>query len=251
MTLQEKLWALHLVDANIRGLRSRLDAAARRKTALSRKLDHLRQQHTELEQQHKTHAAHAATLESEANGVEGRIESLRQRMNSVTSNKEYSALLVEVNTLKADKSKIEDRSLEGLTKVDELTEQLAELAAEVEKQQKLVDAAGAEVVEAESEIAGRLSELEAERSTAASEVPDEPLRAYDKLNEDYDGEALAEIEEYDRKRMEYHCGACNTRLPIEKVNATLTSTDEIYPCPFCDKLLIAKDRLREGIAGSK
>ncbi|MEM1212375.1 MAG: hypothetical protein AAGI68_08765 [Planctomycetota bacterium] len=251
MTLQEKLWALHLVDANIRGLRSRLDAAARRKTALSRKLDHLRQQQTELEQQHKEHAAHAATLESEANGVEGRIETLRDRMNAVTNNKEYSALLVEVNTLKADKSKIEDRSLEGLSKVEEIAEQLAAVAGEVEKQQKLVDAAGTEVVEAEAEIADRLSELETERSQTASAVPDDALKSYDKLSEDYDGEALAEIEEYDRKRMEYHCGACNTRLPIEKVNATLTSTDDIYPCPFCDKLLIAKDRLRAGLAGGK
>ena len=120
MPLQDQLYSYFELDQRVRAMRSRLDAATRRKDAQQRKLDQLNQAAAELDQQLKTAKAHAGTLENEAQAIESRITTQRDKMNSATSNKEYSALLVEVNTLKADKSKVDDSQLEALGKAEAL-----------------------------------------------------------------------------------------------------------------------------------
>ena len=250
MPVQEQLWALHLVDANLRGLRSRLDAASHRHTAQQRKLEQFQRQADELQAEHKQAQAQAANRESEASQMDQRIGELRERMNNVTSNKEYSALLVEVNTLKADKSKLEDQSLDQLQRVEDLGARLEAIREQANQQQKLVDGATREVAEAGDEIAERLAELEKEREATAQPLPTDARQLYEKLAASFEGEALAEIEEQDRRRMEYSCGACYTRIPIERVNAALTNADAVVTCPACDRILIAKDKLRDELAAS-
>ena len=61
------------------------------------------------------------------------------------------------------------------------------------------------------------------------------------------GYALAEIEEQDRRRMEYTCGACFMSLPIQVVNATLTAQDKPVTCSSCGRILFAKAELKEAL----
>ena len=232
-------------------MRSRLDAAIRRKDAQQRKLDQLKQAAAELDQQLKAAKAHAGTLESEADGIESRITAQRDKMNSVTSNKEYSALLVEVNTLKADKSKLDDALLESMDKAEALEAEAKGLGEKVEDQTKLVEGATKEVTEAESEVGGKLEELEKERDAAGDPLNAEIRKTFDRLSHTYDGEAMAEISEQDRRRMEYTCGGCFTLLPVESVNALITKPDQITTCGTCNRILYVGQELRESLAASK
>ncbi len=249
-TLHEQLWSLHLIELNLRGLRSRLDSASRRYNAQNTRLSQIEQQAQELEAQLKLSKVKVHELETDSKGAEQRIDTLRERMNNVTSNKEYSALLVEVNTLKADRAKVDDQSLEHMQKAEELEARLNEMKQKSDEQTKLTKGSSSDVDKAREEIADRLAELEQEREEAAKPLPAEVLRLYTKLADDFDGEALAEVEEQDRKRMEYSCGACYQRMPIERVNAVLTKPDQLTTCASCDRILIAKSKLREELASS-
>jgi len=251
LPLQDQLYAYFELDQRLRAMRERLDAAERRKDAQERKLGQLKQEAAELGQRLKTNQAHAGNLENEAAGLEQRIVTQRDKMNNVTSNKEYSALLVEVNTLKADKNKIDDQQLESMTKVDALAAELEVLNERVAAQSKLVEGAIKEVKDAKEEVGGKVEELSAERDAAGEPLADDVRKLFDRLSHTYDGEAMAEISEQDRKRMEYTCGGCYTLLPIESVNGLITRPDQITSCGTCQRILFVSKQLRESLAAGK
>jgi len=120
MGLNDALRELNLVDQQLRGLESRLSGAKRHAHAQQLKLDQLQQQADELRDQLKHSQANAAGLENEIASADAKINRLREQMNAVKTNKEYSAMLVEVNTLKADRGKIEEQALEEMARADVL-----------------------------------------------------------------------------------------------------------------------------------
>ncbi len=251
MPLQDQLFAYFELDQRVRAMRARLDAALRRKTAQERKLAQLKQAADELNTQVRTVQARAMTLEKEAASIDQRINTQREKMNSVTSNKEYSALLVEVNTLKADKSKIDDAQLDLMGKIEKLKAEAGEVNERVASQQKLVDGATQEASEAQTEVGGKLTELTADRDAAAKPLSDDIRKTFDRLSDTYDGEAMAEISEQDRRRREYTCGGCFTLLPVESVNALITKPDQITACGTCQRILYVGQELRQSLADAK
>jgi len=152
MSNYEALHELYLVDQQVRGLQSRLDAATTYVRVQTNKLDTLNKQLAELSDQHRQAQASEANLENDIKGAEQRIEKLREQMNSAKTNKEYSAFLVEVNTLKADKSKLEERALELLGESDKLKERIDELKRQVESLEKENDKLETKLREAEKEL---------------------------------------------------------------------------------------------------
>ncbi len=245
LTLQAKLNELFLRDQHLRGLRARLDAAGRRQAAQHKKLEQLQRQHDELKEETKRLQAKAANLEQDAAAAEEKVDRYRSQMNAVKTNKEYSALLVEVNTLKIEKKKIEDVVFEQMAKVEELQERLAVADGKVVEQQKLVDVAGKEVADARAEVGDRLHEVTAERDAAASALPPEVVTLFDKLCYEHDGEAVADIEVQDYRRKEYTCGGCFIALPIERISASVGKPNVITQCPNCRRILRVPDAMRE------
>lgn len=248
MSIQQQIQDLHLLDAQVRGLSSRLNAATRRRDAQASKLAQLQTQHRELEDQLKHCQAAAAAAEKQVGDVDARIDEHRDHMNSVTSNKQYSALLVEVNTLKDKKSKLEEQALAEMTGVEECRASLEELDQQITEQKKLVDNAEAEVDAARSEVGDRLDDVQKQRDEAAGQLPDDVLRDFERLADAYEGEAVVEIEEQDRRRNEYTCGGCFMSLPFETVNKLIAKTEEVVHCTNCNRILFAPSELKEALA---
>ncbi len=250
MGLNDTLHGLFLVDQQVRGLESRLDGARQHVRAQQIKIEQLTRQRDEVAHRLKHAQATAANLENDANAFEQRIAKLREQMNNAKTNKEYSAFLVEVNTLKAEKAKIEDQTLEEMTRIDGLKEELAALEARLADQQKIRERADRELAERQSEVAGRLEELKTERAEAAAKVPTDALAVFDRLADQFEGEAMAPVIEADRRRLEYGCGGCFMQIPVERVNQ-LATQDVLVQCPSCQRMLYLEPELREAMGVSK
>lgn len=250
MTLQEKMRELFLLEQQIRGLRTRLDAATVRVGKQKTKLEQMERQRLELSDQLKQVQVKASSLEKQSNELEARIELIRNQMNSVKTNKEYSALLVEVNTFKSDKSKIEDEALGHLTKLDALRGEVAGADAKIEEQKKTLALAEGEVKAAESEIAQQLQEVTSRRDEAAKQVPDTAMTVFRKVSVLHDGEAMAVIIEESRKHKEYSCGGCYIGLPVERVNAAMRRPEDVVTCPSCGRILYLDGELKAVLTGS-
>lgn len=232
-------------------MRSRLDAAINRQAVQERRLAQLNQQSQELTTQYKQAQAHAVTLESEASEREAKVTTLRERMNSVTSNKEYSALLVEVNTGKIEQGKLEEAALAAMTKAEELKAQAQELQGRVDEQAKLVEVSKQEVKDAGEEVGEQLETLSAERDAAGEPISPTALKQFERLVHVHDGEAMAGIEEQNRRRMEYTCEGCYTMIPVETVNALITRPDEVIVCSNCERILFIPEEIREALGAAK
>lgn len=232
-------------------MRSRLDAALNRQAAQERKKAQLEQQAAELQAQLKQHQAKAALLESEASGLEKRIAGLRDKMNSVTSNKEYSALLVEVNTGKLEQSKHEELALAAMSKVEELAAELETLKARVDEQDRIAKSAATDVEAARNEVGEQLDALTRERDEAGEPIAPAVRKQFDRLCDVHDGEAMAGIEEQNKRRMEYTCDGCYTLIPVETVNTLITRPDEVVTCGNCERILFVSEEIRSSLSGAK
>lgn len=241
-----KLLRLYRIDQQLEGLKSRLNAADRYLRAQDTKLSEIDQRVASLRSQARQLEATAHNDETESNSLEERIAKLRERMNQARTSKEHSALLVEINTLKADKSRLEEKALNSMNALDEVKTQLEEAEAERKQVEGVREVAAKDRADRESEIKDRLEELESEREQAASDVPPYAMAMYkDRLSFGID-EVMSPVIEQDRRNMEYICEVSNTVLPVELVNKLL-SRGEVVTCPSSDAILYLPDDLRESL----
>jgi predicted nucleic acid-binding Zn-ribbon protein len=231
---------LYLSDQKVRAAQSRLDDASRNLRLHERRVTEAAEKHKLASANHMQQQSTTAQLELDLKTRDAHIERLRVQQQTAKNNKEYQAFLLEINTEKADKVKIEDQTLKAMEVVETLAAEQkatgAVLEAETEKLTKL-----------KSEISDRLTKLQAEvdalkpaRDAAAAEVPAAALAAYNRLADRFEGEGLSAISKPDRRREEYACTACNIDLVTDVYNK-LHSRDELVFCPSCHRILYIPD----------
>lgn len=235
MTVTSRLLKLFRVDQQLRGLRSRLDAAERFLGEQQRLLADLEARHTALAAQTRTSKAGISGDEGEASTIEARMNKIRDQMNAAKTNKEYSAFLTELNTLKAQKDASEKHALELMEKVQGLETQLAELASQREQRLKIVAQAKADRDQRAGEIQVRLDELNAQRTTLVADVSKDAMRIFDELVRTHGDNAMAEVEVLDHRAHEYTCSACQMTVTVETVNKLVAGN--LTRCPSCQCLL--------------
>ncbi len=235
MDVTAKLLKVYQVDRQLAGLEGRLRKAERFLSEQSRQLEALAKQMQVIAGQVRQLKATSGNLENEIREFDEHIERHRTQMGNAQTNKEYKALLVEVNTFKAERDKREEEAIGLLTKIDELTAQAGELSAAHAEREKMRKVAEGERTERQSEIKDRVDELHGNRELLLKEVPADVLLVYDELVIQLDEDAMAELEIADRKRHEYTCGSCMMGIPMEAAISLLSG--KITRCPSCGCIL--------------
>jgi predicted nucleic acid-binding Zn-ribbon protein len=251
MPLIENLLALYSVDKQVRGLKSRVESSRIYLIVQQRQLDEIKLEQSENTQQRKQHLSHIATIETETGSLTDRISHLRDELNLAVNDKQYSAILAEINTLKEQRKAFEDEELSEMSFVDALEETAKDIQARAEERQKVLEAAATELTTRETEIADQLAELEVQRKAAASIIPADALATFDSIADDYEGEAMAAIDVEDLKRREYSCNCCSLRISLDALTTILGSSDTLVRCGSCDRILYLEDSTRESICPTK
>ena len=180
-------------------------------------------------------------LELELKSRDEHIEKLRGHLNLARTNKEYSALLTELNTAKADDSKLETQVLELMKNVEIDEASCAELKNQIEEQKVKLEEIRKEAEAKSSAFQKEIDEIQTEWDTVAKEVTNKnALAIFERVAETYDGEAMAEVEGVEESSSSFSCGGCFMGIPAEVVNI-LSSHDEIVRCSNCTRILYLKD----------
>lgn len=235
MDFTAKLLLVFQVDRQLEGLESRLHKAERFLGEQQRHLDEVGAQLKALQSQVRQLKASAGNLENEIKSFDEHIAKLREQMNSAQTNKEYKALLVEVNTLKAERDRREEEAISLLTKIDDLNIQINDLEHLRKDRERMRVLAEGERVERAAEIKERVEELRTKRERLAQDVPADILATYAGLVRQLGEEAMAQLEIVDRRRHEYNCGACMMSIPMETAISLLSG--KITRCPSCGCIL--------------
>jgi len=248
MGLVDSLLNLYRVDVQVRGLRSRLNSAERYLAAQTKQWTDLQQQQQEFQTRKRHLQATIGNLEIEVKSIDDRLEKLRNELNNAPTNKQYAALLAELNTVKTTRGGIEDRMLADMEQVEKIQEQLAAVEAQIVERTKVRDLAQAQLDERRNDVGHRLSELEIERQHAAAVVPAPALAIFEEVADSHEGEAMSAVEEVDRRHREYACGACNMHIPFEQVSLLTSRNDSVIRCPSCMRILFMQEEMRGTLA---
>lgn len=232
----DALQRLQEIEVQLAEFRQRIASKKRSATAQEKRLQALLSEQEEKKAAIRTRQMDADRLELDIKAGDERIAKLRVALNSVKTNKEYSAILTQLNTDKSDNSKIEERLIAVLGEIDaakqELTAFEEKIAAERVKLQDLQRACAEE----EARAAGPIAKLQAERDAAAKNVPPTALEVFERLAEKNNGEAMAAVVRTHPKREEFACGGCNMSVNVERVNALMTRDDPLC-CSICGRIL--------------
>ncbi|MGD8786732.1 MAG: C4-type zinc ribbon domain-containing protein [Phycisphaerales bacterium] len=179
-------------------------------------------------------------LELELKSRDDQIAKLRASLNSAKTNKEYAAVLTQLNTNKADNSKIETQSLELLKNIEADEAECKEIQQQIDEQKQQL-----EQIRTESEtLAGKyqieIKKIQAEWDKVAKTIPKKPLEIFRRVTETYDGQAVALIDQQNGKKGAYSCGGCFMGITAESVNLLMTK-DDIIRCPNCTRILVLSD----------
>jgi len=251
MPLIDNLLTLYKVDRQVRSLRGRLESAEIYLNLQTKQLKQIELEDTENNQIRKQHKVNVANLEVEIKSIDERIDHLREELSQAVNDKQYSALLAEVNTLKEQRKALEDEEIIELTAVEQLDQTASSITERANEREKVQKIAAKELKTQRSEVSFRLTELETERTTAAAVIPDEFLSTFDEIADDYDGEAMSAVEVIDLKRREYSCSSCSLTLPLESVTTLLGNSEALVKCVSCDRILYIEAETRETMAPKK
>lgn len=239
MSVTKQLLELFRVDKQLRGLKSRLEAAERFLNQQASQLADLEKQKATLETQHRQLKATIANEDGEAARLDARIATLREQMNTAKTAKEYNAFLSELNNYKTEKQAAEEREIEAMQKAEEVEKQLTVLLAQHAERSKIVTAARAERDQKAADIKDRVAELTAQREQLAQSIPAAERRGFEDLVKLRGDEAMAPVEILDRRAHEYSCSACMMAVTVETANSLISG--KLVNCPNCRCLLYIEE----------
>jgi predicted nucleic acid-binding Zn-ribbon protein len=179
-------------------------------------------------------------LELELRTRDEEIAKLRAHLNAAKTNKEYAAVLTQLNTTKADNSKIETQILELLKDIEADQAESENILNQVNEAKQKLEQTRKEAELMAVKYEAEIEEIQNEWDKMAQEIPVEPLQIFKRVAETYDGEALAVIEKQEGKTEAYSCGGCFMGITTESVNLLL-SKDDIIRCPSCTRILVLSD----------
>jgi len=245
--INQALVKLFEADQKYRQAQSRYEAASRDVRFQERKVNELVARLDQTHHEFKELQARSANTELDIKAREQKIEHYREQQQTAKNNKEYQTFLVQINTEKVDKNKIEDELLKLMEQVEKTQGELKALVEHVEAE-KL------KLAQLREQITGRLEVLKQEmddlkpaRDLAAAEVPAKHLDTFERLCERFDGEALAAIAKPNRRVEEYICSSCNMSMAPDIYNR-VHSRDEPLTCPSCRRFLFIPNDLPPELA---
>jgi len=179
-------------------------------------------------------------LELELKTRDETIAKLRASLNTAKTNKEYAAVLTQLNTTKADNSKIETQSLELLKVMETDEAECKEIQKEIDEQKQALEETRKESEQLATKYESKINEIQAEWDDVAKTIPKGPLEMFKRVAETYDGQAVAIIEQQEGKNGAYSCGGCFMGTTAECVNLLMTK-DDIIRCSNCTRILVLGD----------
>ncbi len=224
----EKLVRLHHVESDLKRVESELAAIPRLRQEIEERLDrdrsHLDAAKAALEGSQKSRKQNEASVQD----LETKRSKYKGQLMEVKTNKEYTAVLHEIEGVERDIKAREDVILEEMERSEALAQDVKReeadfkaVEADAKKEKAGLDARG-EALQAEGQRLGT------ERDAVAASVPEESLVLYRRIAKQR-GSGMAEA----RDGM---CQACHVRMRVQ-IWVEVRKNDQIFQCESCSRVL--------------
>jgi predicted nucleic acid-binding Zn-ribbon protein len=226
----EALLQLQRYDAKLMEIQRRREDVPRRREALKAARDHsktvLDQAKKELERVRLDRRAQEKEIEVlQAEGVK-----LERQLLDVKTNKEYQAMLTEIQALKAKRSDRETVILEFFEREEALVAQVKQAEHRIAEEERKLKEGEADLEKEGAALDQSIHSIKVDRDQVRPKIGKTILARYDRLAGSRDGIAVSEVKKS-------ACGACFKSLTPQAVQEA-RRMDAVLQCESCGRILI-------------
>ena len=225
----ETLKQLQAIDGEIFRLRKQLEDKPRELEQVTAQVAAAAARAKEAEARVKTLQLAQKEKEVDLQTREGNVRKLQGQLFQVKTNREYTAMQHEIDTLKADNSLLEETILKLFDELDQATklrqQETQRLASEEERQRN----ERARIEQELAEVREKLVHMERSRQLLVPDVPPQTLATYERVLALREGLALVPL-------MDNSCGGCYRRMPPQVINEVYLKA-KLVSCESCNRIL--------------
>ncbi len=148
---------------------------------------------------------------------------------SVKNNKEYQAVLKEIDELKAKNSSMENTMLEYLDDMDVKNKEIEEIKKDFQKLSKDMEMEKINLIHQNEEREKELRNFNEEYELRLSDIPEDILREYEDIKKNVSKNAVVFVKDG-------ICSGCNLSIPPQKYNE-LQKFKAIELCTRCGRII--------------
>ncbi len=165
---------------------------------------------------------------------EGEITKYNVQLNSIKTNKEYTALCTEIGSKKADMSILEDEILNTMSKLESVNEENNKLQEDLRREEEslknLIESVDADVKKTDIEI----EEIQNDQKKYIDALDENSLKHYNRLSSIKGGKAVVAV-------IDNMCGGCSMKITAQTLNLLMGSNELVF-CQSCSRILYLEEK---------
>ena len=224
----EKLVRLHQVESELKRVESDLAAIPRHRqeidVRLARDRSHLDAAKASLDGSQKTRKQNEASVQD----LETKRSKYKGQLMEVKTNKEYTAVLHEIEGVERDIKAREDVILEEMEKAEALGQDVRREEADFKAVEAGARKENADLDARTATLGAEAQRLGKERDEVAASVPEESLALYRRVAKQR-GSGVAEAQDG-------MCQACHVRMRVQ-IWVEVRKNEQLFQCESCSRVL--------------
>lgn len=225
----ERLIRLQQLDTFVETARRVVAEHPARVQALESRLDEAKGRLTSAQQALAANQTDRRSLDKDLAAVQGRLSKFKDQLMEVKTNREYTAMLKEIDVAQQEVRRLEDRMLERMLEADECSSAMKAsekaLATERVNIQEERDRLEKEIARLAAELETSLSQ----RQQLVQEIDRQAMAIFETVARGRRGVAVAEAKDG-------LCTICHVRLRPQRFNEVRRNA-EIIQCDSCQRIL--------------
>jgi predicted nucleic acid-binding Zn-ribbon protein len=220
---------LQTLDTEIYALKSEKELKPREietiDTAFAEKKKHLEsleQALLNLQKQRKDKELELATKDEN-------IKKLQTQLYQLKTNKEYQAMIQQIEGERANASVIEDQILGIFDQTDKAKNEINQEKKKLEEEERICQGQKKIIQDRIREIDDRLAQLETQRKQILPDIESKMLAQYERILHNRDGLAIVSVKDNS-------CQGCNMYVPAQVINL-IRMYERIITCEVCNRIL--------------
>lgn len=224
------LWELQKVDSELSGLKAKTENIPQQIAQITEELKTKEQEIEAKKAKEKDLSSKRKRLDQDIDASKDKVGKYKSQLLSVKTNKEYQALLHEINTEEVKISSYEEQQIESFSESDDLKKEIGKLNKELEQDKKKFTSKQKDLETELTQVKQACSVTEGKHKSLATQLPTALLSRYEQIKKGRGGIGIVGIQGE-------ICDGCKTLFPPQFV-VELRKGDKVLTCEQCGRILV-------------
>jgi uncharacterized protein len=226
----ERLIQLQQLESTMADARARIAAHPQRLADADARLAEAQRAVDEVSQRLKDSQEARRAVEKDAAVYQGRLTKFKDQLSAVKTNREYTAMQHEIETAQKELGAAEEKVLERMMEMDELTAEVKTAEAAKAATKKTIDAEKAELVKELADVEKTLADATAKRGALVASIEPRLMSLFEQVAKVRKGVALS------MATRDGLCSICHVRMRPQVFQQVRTN-DNVVQCDSCQRIL--------------